>query len=114
MAAQQRQTAATESADQVGTMYRAYSRQSQAELRVECDLPLNRLRVHIQSGEFAYVSDWLECALPLALPLTETLLREAVALWPPLAFSRSSGQMRALTPLELTSLAFWTVEHLLA
>lgn len=114
MAAQQQQTAAMESEDQVGTTFTAYSSGCKHRLTIEYVSSSNRLRLAIQSGDSEWSSEWLECHSQLPTTATVQLIQEGLKLWPLLASRRSGVQESSLRPLELAAMTYNCFEACLA
>ena len=100
--------------DLAGTTYSTYSAASRLELMAVYDPFLHRLEVYIQSGDFVYQSEWLECENQLPTQATAQAIQEAVRLWLLRIGWRSRGQRNGWTPLELVAMTMSQFEHVLA
>lgn len=100
--------------DLAGTTYSTYSAASKAGLTVVYDPSLHRLNLLIQSGDYVFQSEWLDCEPQLPMQVTAAHTKEAVRLWLLLTGLHSRGLRSGLTPLELVSRTMKQFEHVLA
>lgn len=107
-------TAGTESGVHPGTTLRCSCERYRHELVVLFDADLNQLRVQMRNGEFEYVSEWLAVS-PLLEPVgMAQLLQEGLKHWHLHVTSHSIEQWNGLTPVELITLLYRRIEHVLA
>lgn len=107
-------TAGTGSGVRPGTTYRFSCEKYKHELVVEYDAASNLLRLDMANGDYVYQSEWLGVS-PLLEPVgMAQLLQEALKHWHLHVTSHSTERWNGLTPVELTTLLYRRIEHLLA
>lgn len=97
-----------------GTTLRVYSGKSQIEAVVVCDLTSSRLQVSMRSGDYVYVSEWLDVS-PLypAVGMVQDI-RQDLERWLLLVSQPYTRQTSSWPPLELISLLYRQIERVLA
>jgi hypothetical protein len=107
-------TAGTESGDHPGTTLRCSCEKYRHELLVQYDATSNQLQVQMRNGEYEYQSEWLDVS-PLLEPVgMDQLLQEGLRHWHLHVTSHSIEQWNGLTPVELITLLYRRIDHVLA
>lgn len=99
---------------QAGTTFTARSSTPTASLMVVYDSSSNQLCLHIQSGDYEWLSEWLDCENLWGTRDMERLIQVEAKLWPLRVGLHSRGRMTTLTPLELSTRTIAQFEYLLA
>ena len=107
-------TQATESEGRGGGTLTAYSVKHSLKVDIALGSSLNQCLVSVRYGDYEYASEWLELSPLLDRVGTAQLLREGLGHFLLHATLPYTKQQTSWPPLELISLLYKRIEHLLA
>lgn len=107
-------TAEMGNAVQDGTTLRVFSEKCQIEAVAQLDYTSNQLHLSMRSGDYVYQSESLVVSPLLDLVGTVQLLREGLERFLLLATLPYSKLESGWTPMELTTLLYKSLDHVLA
>jgi hypothetical protein len=99
---------------QDGSTLRVFSGKSHKEAVVVLDYSSNRLQVSMRSGEYVYVSDWLELSPLCPAVATAQAIRQGLERWLLLVSQPYTRQTNDWPPLELITLLVKQIDAYLA